>query len=212
MLRNIPPSFSILTSRTPNFAESRVISDDASEVIDKSHRDSQTTYLDFPDDPAGNDAHAVIKCIEERASHFQGNTPVENIENLQAVKYQAGGRFNPHYDWLYEATGGFGLDTSGNRESSFFVYLEANCTGGSTNFPAVDRPVEREWCETLNCVDEGGKQVKTVEVKPKVGRAIFWWNVDAWGDVDEMTLHAGAPVVEGSKIGLNIWTRRRRFR
>jgi prolyl 4-hydroxylase len=190
-----------------------VISGDSEEIkVDKSYRDSQTTYFDIPDDPAGNDAHAVIKCIEERAAHFQGNAPVENMENLQAVKYKEGGRFNPHYDWFYDATGGSAGGTAGNRESSFFVVLEANCTGGSTNFPSVDRPVDSEWCETLNCIDDNGKEIQTVEVKPKVGRAIFWWNVDVWGDVDDMTLHAGAPVIEGSKIGLNIWTRRRRYR
>jgi prolyl 4-hydroxylase len=203
----------MLTFRMPHFVQSRVkAANSVSEVIDRSHRDSQTTYFPLPYDPAGDDAHAVIKCIEERAAHFQGNIPIQNIENLQVVKYIAGGHYNPHYDWLYEPNGGFDLDTAGNRASSFFVYLEANCTGGSTNFPGVDRPVENEWCETLNCVDEGGKPIKTVEVKPKVGRAIFWWNVDAQGEVDKTTWHAGAPLIKGSKIGLNIWTRRRRFR
>jgi hypothetical protein len=56
--------------------------------LDKSYRDSWSAYLpeglDPPDESPGND---VIRCIEDRASRFQGHRPVENIEALQVVKY-----------------------------------------------------------------------------------------------------------------------------
>jgi prolyl 4-hydroxylase len=54
--------------------------------------------------------------------------------------------------------------------------------------------------------------VNRLEVKANVGTAIFWYNVDPDGVVDDMTLHAGAPVVQGTKVGLNIWTRERGYR
>ena len=93
------------------------------------------------------------------------------------------------------------MDKGGNRLSSFFVYLRADCQGGPTAFLKVPRPQNPEWCSQLNC------SVDHVEVYAKVGTAIFWYDLDPWGAVDEYTLHAGMPVLEGTKIGLNIWTR-----
>jgi len=104
------------------------------------------------------------------------------------------------------------MGTSGNRESSFFVYLVAECHGGTTVFPEVWRPSANEWCETLKCIDEFGRDVHRLEVEPKVGTAIFWYNLDPSGSVDSKTLHAGAPVINGTKVGLNIWTRQNRYR
>jgi prolyl 4-hydroxylase len=51
-----------------------------------------------------------------------------------------------------------------------------------------------------------------VEVLPKIGTAIFWFNLDKNGNVDRNTLHAGAPVISGTKVGMNIWTRERNWR
>jgi prolyl 4-hydroxylase len=96
--------------------------------------------------------------------------------------------------------------------TSFFVYLEANCTGGNTVFLEVPRPQAPEWCDALTCLDENGEELNRVEVKPKVGTAIFWYNLDTEGNVDRKTLHAGAPVTSGTKIGMNIWTRERYWR
>jgi prolyl 4-hydroxylase len=38
------------------------------------------------------------------------------------------------------------------------------------------------------------------------GSAVFWKNLDEKGRGDRRTLHAGLPVQNGTKIGLNIWT------
>jgi len=46
----------------------------------------------------------------------------------------------------------------------------------------------------------------------KVGTTIFWHNIDPSGMVDLKTLHAGALVINGTKVGLNIWTRERKYR
>jgi prolyl 4-hydroxylase len=181
--------------------------------VDKSHRDSWTAYL-------SNENEDVIRCVEERASVFQGHVPVENIENLQVVRYIPvvkltryfeKQQFRAHYDWLDPKREDY-MGPSGNRVTSFFVYLVADCVGGTTIFPEVWRPLAPEWCETLECYDENGKQIEHVVVKPKVGRAIFWYNLDAYGETDSETLHSGAPVINGTKVGLNIWTRERRFR
>ena len=103
---------------------------------------------------------------------------------------------------------------SGNRVSSFFVYLTANCTHGTTVFPYVDRPTNPEFCESgeLKCKDENGENVPWLEVQPKTGTAIFWYNLLPTGERDTLTYHAGRPVDTGVKFGMNIWTRQRAFR
>ena len=88
----------------------------------------------------------------------------------------------------------------------------ADCIGGTTVFPEVWRPKPQEWCGTLECHGEDGSDVHRLEVRAKVGTAIFWHNLDPSGMVDMKTRHAGAPVINGTKIGLNIWTRERRYR
>src|ERR1700685_2120938 len=83
----LPDVFSeMVNASNPLFSESTVLNYD-SNPVDKSHRDSWTAYLSLPSNPEENDDHAIIKCIEERAAQFQGYVPVDNMENLQVVKY-----------------------------------------------------------------------------------------------------------------------------
>ena len=120
------------------------------------------------------------------------------------------GKFQPHYDWFPSHVES--LKFSGNRLSSIFVYLLADCAGGNTEFPMINRPSAEQWCGTLQCRDDKGQEVKWVEVIPKVGTAIFWYNLQPDGAVDVNTMHAGAPITNGTKAGLNIWTRERGWR
>jgi prolyl 4-hydroxylase len=79
-------------------------------------------------------------------------------------------------------------------------------------FPRVLRPRGQDWCRVLKCRDDDNKELEWLEVKPRVGTAIFWFNLDSRGAVDMNMLHAGAPVINGTKFGLNIWTRERSWR
>ena len=45
-----------------------------------------------------------------------------------------------------------------------------------------------------------------ITFKPVMGNAIFWRNLGGDGKGLTSTLHAGLPVTEGMKTGLNIWT------
>jgi prolyl 4-hydroxylase len=80
-------------------------------------------------------------------------------------------------------------------------------------FPEVSRPAAAEWCGVLQCHDDEGKEVEWLEVRPKVGTAIFWYHLDpVSGEGDRKTLHAGMPVINGTKVGLNIFTRQMQYR
>ena len=96
------------------------------------------------------------------------------------------------------------------------VYLKADCEGGGTEFPLLNRPKEEKWCEFIACpaAGEGGKGDggekkdggEGVTFLPRAGAAVYWENFDADGRGWKEGLHAGLPVTSGEKVGLNIWS------
>lgn len=91
------------------------------------------------------------------------------------------------------------------------VYLSADCEGGGTHFPLLTRPSDERWCEFVDCgkSDAGGdgeEGVGGVTFLPRAGAAVFWENFDSEGRGWKEGLHAGMPVLSGTKIGLNIWS------
>ncbi len=53
-----------------------------------------------------------------------------------------------------------------------------------------------------------GGEGKVLVVRPVVENGIFWVNLKEDGRGDARVLHAGLPVEEGRKVGLNIWIKR----
>ncbi len=170
------------------FKASEIVLQNGTRVVQNMTRSSRTAWLAQTE---------LVRCIEERATAFQGfGASTGRMEELQVVKYGPSAQYRNHYDWSEDLP----------RQSTFFVYLYANGTGGGTNFPLLDRPAEEEWCKFLDCAtpaDEG------VTFKPIVGNAVYWENLQSNGSIHRKTLHAGLPVTSGEKIGLNIWTRKR---
>ena len=44
-----------------------------------------------------------------------------------------------------------------------------------------------------------------LKIKPRVGGAVLFHNLDQLGKVDPSSLHAGNPVIEGEKIVATYW-------
>lgn len=112
------------------------------------------------------------------------------------------------------------------------VYLEANCTGGGTHFPRLEKPKDENWCRFIECGGDGDASSsssssrdaeipankaaederhkedlsKGVIFKPIAGNAVFWENMRSDGSGYAESWHAGLPVTQGVKIGLNIWS------
>ncbi|KZL85256.1 2og-fe oxygenase superfamily protein [Colletotrichum incanum] len=171
--------------------------------VASSHRTSESTTVQ-PD--------AVAQCIQERARQFQGlDMPQNYLEPIQLVKYKLGQQYHYHVDWFPD---GLGLHRSvvegGNRVSSFFVYVEVsdNIVGGGTNFPRLQAPPGKQWCDFVDCDEPWDAGVT---FRPLEGNAVFWANLVEGGDGDERVLHAGLPVTRGEKMGMNIWTRQGPF-
>ena len=151
-----------------------------------------------------NSSDHTISCIAQRARHFQGWRPNVYIEKLWSQRYLKSGHYMYHYDFSSPAPGS-------GRVSTFMVYVDANCTGGGTNFPRIERPIGKDWCRFIECEEDGlidgaGGSVEGVVFKPIKGNAVFWENLRSDGSGYPETWHAGLPVREGVKVGLNIWS------
>ncbi|KAJ5660626.1 hypothetical protein N7507_007077 [Penicillium longicatenatum] len=145
---------------------------------------------------------ATVRRVEKRAAEFQGYGRAGFLEPLKVLKYELGGHYNHHYDTFPHREARTSME--GNRFSTFFVYLQANCTGGGTNFPRLSPPKDDRWCQFVDCDEpyEAG-----VTFRPIPGNAIYWHNLrpsDRTPHPD--LLHSGLPVTSGVKVGLNIWT------
>lgn len=139
----------------------------------------------------------IVRRIERRARHFQGWRGKETrLQPLRVQRYGVNGFYTFHYD----------LDRTvedGNRVTTFTVYLVGNCTGGGTNFPRLQRPEDRRWCDVVECDDD---DYPGVTFKPIAGSAVFWENMHPNGSFHRGVRHAGLPVKSGVKVGLNIWS------
>lgn len=185
------------------------VSDDPS-VASFQHpgRTSSTAYLPK--------SAPVVACVLERARRFLGFYDFDEIEAPQLTRYAPGQQYEAHFDWpptpwRESAHGNLRFD----RFATFFVYVEANCTGGSTHFPRVSsqklphpEALDVSKFEVVPVGESGYAHTESLAVRPITGNAVFWVNMKGEAQGDPLTKHAGMPVIEGSKIGLNIWSRR----
>ncbi|CAF1591576.1 unnamed protein product [Adineta ricciae] len=180
----------------PLFSQSTIYEN--GKFVRNPHRTSWTADIERHETP-------VVKCIEERFAHFQGNLDLEYVEPLQVVKYTSDQEYKPHYDWFPEGD----LHKFGSqRVATFFTYLYANCSQGETEFLKIrfEKSIHTKFCDILVC-DEKTSQLG-LRFRPLVGNSIFWYNVNEQGKGDPLTFHAGrAPTKDGLKIGLNTWIR-----
>jgi prolyl 4-hydroxylase len=146
----------------------------------------------------------TVKNIEMRARSLMGwRNDQTRLEPMKAQRYFHNGFYSFHYDWIHPDDGG----PEGNRVATFMIYLEANCTGGGTNFPRIPKPKDRRWCNIIACDgDIENEEYPGVTFKPIAGSAIFWENFHPNGTPHAGTRHASLPVRSGHKTGLNIWS------
>jgi prolyl 4-hydroxylase len=142
----------------------------------------------------------VVACIAERALAFQGWPDDTFIERMWTQKYEPGGHYGGHFDWAGD------LRRKAGRVSTFMVYVACeNCIGGGTTFPKLDKKaVGEKWCDMVECEETPEKQ--GITFKPVAGNAIYWENFRPDGRGWEDLWHMADRVVEGEKVGLNIWS------
>lgn len=131
--------------------------------------------------------NALITAIESRIAQLL-KWPVERGEGIQILRYRPGAEYKPHYDYFDPAQPGTPaiLRRGGQRVGSLVMYLNTPARGGATSFPDVG-----------------------MEVGPVRGNAVFFSYERP--EPATLTLHGGAPVVEGEKWVATKWLREGRF-
>ncbi|MCR8643405.1 2OG-Fe(II) oxygenase [Paenibacillus sp. N1-5-1-14] len=129
------------------------------------------------------DSETVAR-IEKRISEIM-NIPIAHGDGLQVLQYTPGQEYKPHYDYFAETS----RASSNNRISTLVMYLNDVEEGGETSFPKLN-----------------------LTVFPIKGMAVYFEYFYDNPELNELTLHAGTPVVKGEKWVATMWMRRQQFR
>jgi prolyl 4-hydroxylase len=125
--------------------------------------------------------HCKIASLSRRMSLLT-NLSLETAEALQVLNYGIGGHYEPHYDFSRPSK----YVEDGNRIMTVLCYMTDVEAGGGTVFPKLG-----------------------VRLMPSKGACAAWYNLRASGKPDNRTLHAGCPVLAGSKWVCNKWIHER---
>tara|TARA_B000000557_G_scaffold72799_1_gene57729 strand:+ start:585 stop:1190 length:606 start_codon:yes stop_codon:yes gene_type:complete len=174
----------ILAYSWQNMERSSVASKDGKGEIHNG-RTGSNTWL-------AHDASPVIKGVADRISQMV-RMPLDNAEPFQVVHYTENQEYDYHYDSFDENDEGYNeeyTNNGGQRLITVLGYLRDVPKGGETGFNHLG-----------------------VNIQPRRGSIIVWWNVEQDTTKREIkSQHAGLPVLEGEKYAFNLWFREREFK
>lgn len=156
-----------------------------SAVLDHGHTEVWRTSYSGDVDPGD----PFVQMIERRIDDLLG-IPHEWGETMQGQRYAAGQEFREHMDWFWT--------------NAPYYQIEAK-RGGQRSFTAM---------VYLNAVEEGGETLFAnlgLSVPPQQGALLIWNNAALDGALNQYTLHAGMPVVRGTKYIITKWYRTRKW-
>ena len=108
-------------------------------------------------------------------------------ESLQVVRYKANGEeYQPHHDFVYPSINHRYHPT---RFATLLIYLNDVPQGGETRFPRA-----------LN-----NHNARGLEIKPKVGQAVLFYNMLEDGNLDDLSQHGSNPTDGHEKWLANLW-------
>ena len=125
----------------------------------------------------------IVMKVEKRIATMIG-IPVEHGEGLHILKYEPGQEYKEHFDY-FAATS---KAASNNRIATVVLYLNDVEEGGQTYFPKLN-----------------------LSIFPKKGMAVYFEYFYSDQQLNELTLHGGAPVVQGEKWIATQWIRRKKL-
>jgi prolyl 4-hydroxylase len=130
-----------------------------------------------------------IERLDRRIASLM-NWPVENGEGLQILHYGTTGEYRPHFDYFPPDQPGSAVHTAqgGQRVATLVVYLNDVPDGGETTFPAAG-----------------------MAVAARQGGAVYFRYMNGQRQLDPLTLHGGAPVLDGDKWIMTKWMRERAY-
>jgi len=106
-------------------------------------------------------------------------------EDIQIVHYDTSQEYTAHHDFGYPT----GLPGTPSRSINIAFYLNNVTAGGYTAFP--------RWRNA-----EGGIPLN---IQPEKTKAVIFYMINPDGNLDDLSQHAGTPVLEGEKWFANLW-------
>lgn len=152
------------------------------ESYESGFRTSYSGDLD-PHDP-------FVKSVSRRIDDLLGIDPKVG-EAIQGQRYLPGQQFKPHHDYFHVTEGYWPMERKrgGQRSWTAMAYLNDVTEGGGTHFVNLN-----------------------VNVEPKAGVLMVWNNANPDGSPNLDTLHAGTPVIKGTKYVITKWYRTRTWK
>eukprot|EP00928_Gymnodinium_smaydae_P016988 TRINITY_DN16456_c0_g1_i1.p1 TRINITY_DN16456_c0_g1~~TRINITY_DN16456_c0_g1_i1.p1 ORF type:complete len:409 (-),score=68.69 TRINITY_DN16456_c0_g1_i1:174-1400(-) len=161
---------------------------------DTNWRSSSQWFMPSDDD--------VTRRLDARVSALTV-APVKYQEYSQVLRYEKSQRYAAHHDYfdpaMYKSNQQVQqLTIKGmfNRMATVFFYLSNVTRGGETYFPRAGgraQPANFEDC------------TQGFSVQPEEGRIIIFYSMHPSGKMDELSLHGGCAVEEGTKWSVNKW-------
>ena len=124
----------------------------------------------------------LVGAIEKRVAQIM-NVPLEHGESLHILHYEVGQEYQPHFDFFSNES------VINNRISTLVIYLNDVESGGATTFPKLN-----------------------LSVYPRRGNAVYFEYFYNDSALNDLTFHAGTPVMLGDKWIATQWMRRQKYR
>ena len=156
-----------------------VVSDDKKGTVSKGRTGENCWLQHFTDEITGRVANRIAKVV---------GLPIENAESYQVVYYNAGQKYDQHYDAYHKNSTDKSkrcLRQGGQRVITALVYLNNVEEGGHTSFPNLK-----------------------IKVEPEKGKLLIFHNCyEGTTNVHINSLHAGTAPIKGEKYAFNLWFR-----
>jgi hypothetical protein len=127
----------------------------------------------------------IVEVVRNRIAN-QLRAPIACLEVAQVLHYDVGQEFVLHCDFLDPQAMREEIARNGQRVATILIYLNGGFEGGQTSFPRLG-------------IDHRGK----------TGDALVFGSVDAAGNPDPRTQHAGCSPTRGEKWVFSQWVRNR---
>lgn len=132
-----------------------------------------------------SDTDLVVQLIRARTALAAGVAQV-NLEPPEILNYNPGEQYRLHVDFFHPSVPHFAeiIRERGQRTRTLLIYLNEDYSGGETEFPKLG-----------------------IKFRGRPGEALLFENVNAAGEGDMLTAHAGTPVTTGRKWLFSQWMR-----
>jgi len=185
----------------PTMRRSQVVNDDTGDSKTTEERTSMGGWVD-------GEKSETVADVELRVAAWT-MLPPNRGETIQVMRYEAGQEYQSHHDYFHDDVN---VVNGGQRLATVLMYLSDVEEGGETVFP-LGTPLGRKSTNKKRFKEEDACELArkgdpdVLAVKPRRGDALLFYSAHLNGEMDETSLHAGCPVVKGTKWTATRWQR-----